>query len=678
MKQYNGLWALLAAACVGCGALPALAEPVSPPITHITDLQVDDAGNLVLAVTGEGFDPLVRLEPTANGQYRIVIQGADVALDTKLKQTQGTFSAALLRKIPAIENVRLSPDAHNQRFELVLTAWQKIQPQVRSNNGQQIVISLIGNHDLPPAILARKRQAEAAKPQVLHKQANVIEASEAPAGTPTGSKPPRQPIMVKQRPDQNAQQTRRVTDKPVQNKAVIASKSQPNPNLSKLQRQLAATEILREKPVVKPFQKSDPHRQQIAVGPSNLDPQDLPKVAGTTEPTEENYVQLQLAQTFGKPFKPKTLANDRIPPAGQDMPYSPTDEMVTPIHLKATPANFKPDPSNLDPTEDASGYERVFSSTNGLSPYALANRPGMNPAFLQAWQSLREGNTTGAEMILGNLLEKAPDDAPARYLLARILLQPTVENAGNAQPGSETLRRRDIARQELLKILAKTPYLPAYISLLNLYMENGHYQDAQRVWVKASAEYPDDAMILYYQGRLSESKNDLETARYAYSQALSKQPDNPEFHSRLAQLELKAGKPASAEWEATEALTINPADATLWGLMARIAERQQDTQSAARYYARAIPPDTLLQYARLLESRKQTQPATALYKAVEALAGDDPDQLFNLSMAYVEHQQSDRAEAVLKRFLAISKNKPDVRIEQVKTALQQIRNKRER
>lgn len=687
MKKYIRLWAFLTAACMGCGAWQASAE--SQP-TQITAVAFDDSGNLLISVTGEGFDPQVRMEPAPNNQYRVVIQGVDVAVDARLSQTLTTFKDSAIRKVPAIDSVRLSSDKSSQRFELVLNTWQKLQPQVRSNNGQQIVIALVGNHQLPAAILARQQQVEETRRRVEQKRQADIAAQEAFKKAETL----RQQALEKQRLDrirlaeahqkqlaQEAQQRAAAVEAARKKKVEAAS------NLSKLQQQatLQRQVFNANKPVVNAVVASTNSRQRapIAVGTPNLDGNGLPDEPGSTtsqmvDDSTENYAQLQLAQSFGKPFSPRSLANDRMTPAGQDMPYSPSDETVTPIHLKTTPATFKPDQGNVDAMDENPDYQRVFSSINGLSLYALVNRPGVNPALLQAWQAVRDGNATGAEMLLRNTLEKYPNDAGARYLLARILLYQGIDSSEPGKSLSAQGKQRELARQELLKVLVQTPYLPAYISLLNLYLEDGNDSDAQRLWNKASAEYPDDAMVLYQQGQLSERKGDWNTARYAYLQALAKQPENPEFHYRLAQVELKTGKPASAEWEIIQALATNPADVKVWSLLGQIAETQQDSARAARYYKQAIQPDTLLRYARLLETQKQSTQALALYKAVETLAGDDADQLFSLGMTYAAYQRPDRAEAMLKRFLSVNRNPSDGRALQAQTVLKQLRAKPKR
>lgn len=648
MKQYNRILALLAATTIGigCNPLPALA---GNPINQISAVTVDDSGNLVIQVEGEGFDPLVRLEPSViNGQYRILITGNDVTVSPSLKQNGTGLTRVVADKIPAVETAILNQSGKNQSFQLVLTAWQKLQPQVYSNNGQQIVIALVGDHSLPAAVIARRQQAELAKRQAEQKQQQALAEQR------------------RQKELQAAQATRKKS------------------YLAELQRQLS-----------QPFKTAAPgapashttvtspssSHSQIAVNANNLDLSEQ-QLSQANDAVPEALAQLQMAQTLGHRYNPQSLAQTQAQPdhPGQDMPFSPADETGTPMHLKATPANYKPDQSFGEALQNnPSDFEQVFSSINTLSIYALANRSQMSPAFLQAWQAIRDGNIAGAEMTLRNMMDKYPNDPAAQYLLAQVLLLPVRENPDSSPAvRADNITRRETARQLLLKTIVHTPYLPAYSALLGLYLDDGNYKDAQRLWTKASAEYPDDPAILYQQGRLNEGLNDLATARYAYLQALAKQPENPELHYRLAQIELKSGKPDSARWEAMQALASAPQNSGIWTLMGQIAAQQQNPEQAARYYQQAINPDGLLQAAKLLEAQHQPQSALNLYKAVETLAENDADQLYALGQTYAEHQQNERAEAVLKRFLTITKAVHDSRTEQAQALLKQVGRKHKR
>ncbi len=152
------------------GSVPmALAQLVPNTITAMT---VSPRGDLILSVEGEGFDPILRLESVGNGQYRVVVQAPDVTLAPGVSGINGHLGQDFHARIPAIETGKITAFTHKGQaagagVQVILTAWRKLQPQILSNDGHQIVITLIGDRSLPPAIAARQRrqlqQAEQAR-----------------------------------------------------------------------------------------------------------------------------------------------------------------------------------------------------------------------------------------------------------------------------------------------------------------------------------------------------------------------------------------------------------------------------------------------------------------------------------------------------------------------------------
>ena len=165
----GGFLALLTTAWLP-GWIPfALAQSVPNAITAVT---VSPSGDLILTVEGEGFDPLLRLESAANGSYRVVVQATGVTLAPGVMAINTHLGQDFQGKIPAIEGGRITAlsgkgSQSGTGVQVILTAWRKLQPQILSNDGHQIVITLIGERSLPPAIAARQRlllqQAEQAR-----------------------------------------------------------------------------------------------------------------------------------------------------------------------------------------------------------------------------------------------------------------------------------------------------------------------------------------------------------------------------------------------------------------------------------------------------------------------------------------------------------------------------------
>jgi hypothetical protein len=164
-------------------AMPAgFAEP---PSSKIMGISASPQGDLVLRVEGEGFDPILRLEPisptrqTPAGTYRIVVQGLGVKLDSQSAGSLSRLSLDLVDRLPAIEKVQWTESTTRQpSFQLSLISCRKLQPQVLSNSGQEIVISLLGDHSAPPAVLAHRRVLVQLEQEAREKKAKQLELAE--------------------------------------------------------------------------------------------------------------------------------------------------------------------------------------------------------------------------------------------------------------------------------------------------------------------------------------------------------------------------------------------------------------------------------------------------------------------------------------------------------------------
>jgi tetratricopeptide (TPR) repeat protein len=612
------------------GSISAFAQDEA---SRISGISVNADGDIVLQVNGEGFDPLVRIEPSNKpGMVQIVVAGDNVGLDPTVQRNINTFSQALAGRVPAIEAVNFFQERKTpgSGMRIVFESWQMLKPQVRSNKGNIIVIALVGDHSLPPG-----RQAErTAKAQTQSSQAS--SASNATVAK-KGSASPTDGVM--DIPDAVA--SPKITLKPAPR----------NRSLSWL-----------------------PEMEAVAKDPSWQPGYRHVKV-DTTSVKRSSVDQEGLAQAVAaaQNMTPKMLAQDTLP---VDVPVddgAPTE----PIRLKATPPGFQPtDESTWDhPPNPGRVYQTLPSIQRGDQSFYAALSENTSPAVKQAWQQVLSGDRTGAELFLRNYLEKSPTDAAVRYLLAQILLRPVIEGAANAESVKTQELCRETARQELLKIVAQKSFLPAYTALMSMYLEDGNDADAGRLWDKFNGQYQDASETWFLKGRLNEALSDWPGARDAYTKALALSADNVEAHYRLAQVEAKASRLDAARWELQEALRLSPEDGRLWKLLGYVAQKQDNVQQAERFYRKAGQPDALINLGRLLETRNQPEKALTLYAAAEQLAGDDPDFLYNLGLLYAGMQQKDRAAKMLTHFLELESNASDERVTKAKSTLKQLGRK---
>jgi len=829
-------------------AFPLL--PVNPAEAQqsenrITDISISPKGELLIEVEGEGFDPMLRLEPMPNGEYRIVVQGQGVTLNPDVSQSAAHLGADLRGRIPAIDKAAFSTiKTQSGGFQLVLTAWRKLQPQVLINNGNQIVISLIGERSVPQAVLQQRQHAEQQRIAALKKQEQLKKQAELQkqiamqheAELKRKAKAAQQAQFQREADQQKLAEERRqaIAERPRdtqydnQNNApqepdddfaalkrqeaqrlaahqrqamaqhqdgynnflpdelsaspepaepvtppqpqpqTVAHKPGAGANSAPMQNRKATTtasnlhKAIAAKPTVKPngaASKTAVHPGTTVAANMTFNPNSTANAEQTAEWTSaysaqkpltagEFMTELQLAQPTGDPNKthkktqksvqenapagPKAnsgaqtngaQANPEAPvtqssqetPAGKIVPVnfsgsaaqshsqthsepqndSAEDNAPTePLRLKKLPPNFAPEPDASEASPELPANVPGSTSTPKIkspakpdpcagavarpmnSIYAVINQPNANPLLRQAWQALTAGLPKQAQFLLRQHLQSAPNDANARYLLAEILLSPLSENPGAtpAQAAANLAERRKEAQRQLLTNYAHSLHWPSCQALLELFIDDNKLSEANGLMKQVLQAFPNEAGAHYEHGRLLEAQDNLDAARAAYQAALSLQPENPEIHYRLAQVELKADHLEAARWELLQALSWSPNDSRLYKLLGYIADRSGQKQQAAQAYRQALPLDALINYARALEAQNQPERALSLYQAVETLAGDNSDILYNLAMIYHDTHRTTHAATALKRFISLNGSRTgDQRVAKAKSLLQQLK-----
>lgn len=665
-KKQGRLIHLLAGSLLLTSLLSARAEEA---VNELTDITLNPQGDMILNITGEGFDPQLHSRRLPDGAYQITIAAKNVIISPQnISALEGKFK----QWIPAVQSCLIASDQYG--FQLNLTSWQPLQPQIKSNSGEQIVIHLNGDNQLPSAIVAQQKKEAEFKQQAEQKRLQAL-------------------AIEKEKAALLQQQQAAAAKKLEQDKKLAAERLLKQQKAQEEATKLAAIQkqqALEAKRLALQKQKETERLQALKA----LEAKRVPSIAvnkaalDTDWPDQETPVPLALQATdevveltpssqrksslasasphFETVFTPQMLAQDKKPMPGAQNAFSEplTDEdetaPSTPLRLHKTPANYDPD------SKTQQVYRSFRDDSVSYSEYTIPSEP----AIRRAWENMQTGQADNAELDLRSFLERNPNDIEARFLLALLLEQKARKISPN--PKEVDTNYLENARSELLKIINQQAFLPAYLKLIDQYLDEGNLSDAGKLLDKVIPLYQQSAEVWFHKGRLSEFKNELNEAKAAYTNALTLDPKHPEYHYRLAQIHLKQEHWSSCRLELLQTLAISPDDARCWKLLGYLAEKQGAPQQAAQWYKASLQPDVMIYYARLLEKQNQPQQALSLYQAVESIAGEDMDLLFNLAMIYSEGQHPQRTEALLKRFLKLSTNPDDTRVAQAKTLLKQI------
>ncbi|WP_303674368.1 tetratricopeptide repeat protein [Vampirovibrio chlorellavorus] len=685
--------------------------------SQVTDIQLTPSGNLTFTVNGTGFDPQLLVRPVPQGRYQITIASREARLNGPRERL---LAEQIQARIPAIESILLSGDETG--FQLNLTSWQKLQPQILSNSPGQIVVTLVGNHQRPPH--SPLGPAPQSQPQ------SVPSAVKSPARPQAAVKPsgsvrtPTKPQSAKTTPPQSSAEG-------------AVGKSAPAPESGKKESQRAlpvkAATGLKEVPpttaasvVATPFsatfasatatpssaapvspvsasvKKADPGKRQpvVAVAPSPVKVESVIKRASAPlrvasiapKALETDWLPRQRpsarsrlsdnapsqhpleALNFlsqGEPAKPTapgtplTPANPSTQPQSSDTSDRPEP---VPLRLQKTPAGYDL-PITLSGQADA--VSQSVYSLHPLNEYSVFQEPTLQ----RAADDVRNGRLDNAEITLQGFLAREPNHSQANYLLALIYLSPASSvSAPTVSPGAADSSRQQQARRLLETLQARQPHGLVYQQLIGLALTQNQPETASGLLKEALRQFPDNAWLWYQQGRVLEEGKQWEAAKSAYTQALALDDNHPEYLYRLALMHLQQENRAACAQTLNRALAIAPDDARFLKLMGYLSEKQAAPSAAAHYYQAALQTDVMLYYGRLLQHQKRTAEALSFYRAVESVAENDPDLLLSLGTLYTEANAPQRAQTVLKRLIQLVPDPRDPRQGQAKAMLRQARN----
>lgn len=244
-----------------------------------------------------------------------------------------------------------------------------------------------------------------------------------------------------------------------------------------------------------------------------------------------------------------------------------------------------------------------------------------------------EGNLDGAEVLLTQALQGAPDHVPALLLRAKVASARGDAGAALAQVQALIDRRPDAADAWLLKgellaraqagdqapdtaaalaaferaVQLKPDGVAAHAAAITLQLSKGDYAAAGTQWAamhKAAPRYP---QTLFFEAVLAEHKGEHKRTRELTQLLLRGAPDNPQLLLLAAQAEIKLNALAQAEGYLAKALQQAPTVVTVRRQLAQVQLRSGQTDRALatlRPLLEATPPDvealTLAAQAQLM------------------------------------------------------------------------------
>ncbi len=639
---------------------------------QITSIQLAPNGDLIFTVNGAGFDPQLLVRPLPQGNYQITIGSRAAKLNGP---SELPLAEQIQTRIPAIESTLLSGD--DTGFQLNLTSWQKLQPQILSNTPHKIVITLVGNRQRPPhsqaKFVAKTLAGEATpvkqpvkpesatshpiKPLVLSPaktKAVDLVAKSAPTEAPKQPEKPIQPQKVSdKRTEAEASPipVRSTASAVVKSKAVEDSKTRP----------VASSPVSPVKAVSAAKRVSVPVRV-ASIAPKALEMdwlpiQQEPRPSQSLTPASPGH-DLE-ALNFLSQSESATSGVAPIQPTSPE----PEAQEKSALRLQKTPAGYEL------PTQPsvASQSSKPFAVPSVLSNEYTAL---LEPALQRAAEDLRNGRLDNAELSLRGLLAREPNHPQANYLLALTYLSP----ANQTSPSETDSSRKQEAQRLLETLMAHSPSLLVSQQLVELALDQDQLETASTLLKDALKQFPDNAWLWYLEGRVLEEGKHWDAAKSAYTQALGLDPHHPEYHYRLALMHMKQENWAACTRELNQALGIAPDDARYLKLMGYLAEKQVVPLAAAHYYKAALQSDAMLYYGRLLQQQKRTAEALSLYQAVESIAENDADLLLSLGTLYTEAKAPQRAQIVLKKLIQLIPDASDPRQSQARALLKQAKN----
>lgn len=238
-----------------------------------------------------------------------------------------------------------------------------------------------------------------------------------------------------------------------------------------------------------------------------------------------------------------------------------------------------PNPNRVSPFASAIlldyGRTLVASGRSREGATALERAVALNPASLQAWQTLAEAQTSLGETRKADLARKRARQLVEAQEKAVAASQAAIPGGANLGPLIEALnagepeRALELARDEALRVPADPR--PRFIAVRVLLSLNRN-DEALSMAEGLVSQFPGNADAIYQRGALRMGRGDTAGGEQDLRQALVLAPDHPAAMNDLAVLLMNRKELAEAKKLLERVLQINPQDALAAQNLKRLQE----------------------------------------------------------------------------------------------------------
>lgn len=184
----------------------------------------------------------------------------------------------------------------------------------------------------------------------------------------------------------------------------------------------------------------------------------------------------------------------------------------------------------------------------------------------------------------------------------------------------------------------------------------GSYINTLSQLTKAELDQLVDAEALYRDGRKAEIKGDVSTAETRYRAALKLAPQVSEYSLALSSSLMAHNQLDGAKNVLQEALRYQPNDKALQSEMGKVYLLESNVSAALELLRKALPVDTLSNFASALRRAHKMDEAEAILKAVITAQPSDSDLHYNLGSLYLSQKRFNSAQNSLQEAVKL---KPD-------------------
>ncbi len=227
------------------------------------------------------------------------------------------------------------------------------------------------------------------------------------------------------------------------------------------------------------------------------------------------------------------------------------------------------------------------------------------------------------------------------------------------------LAQNNVAKSiPLLEALHKNQpdLLEPQLNLLRYHMAKKNWSKSRELANALKQAFPQNDTLVFYDAQINEKQGHVKEAQALYIELLTRDPNNSLYHERLAKTDLKTGNALGAIAELKQATYGDPENSSAWKILGFIEQKKKNPKLASLYYLKSLHPDVLINYASLLEKQNQHDEALSMLKAVEVVAANNLNVMFNVGMMYADMNEPLLATVTLSNFIDSVDNENDVRV----------------